>query len=104
MPIPIEERKEIAKRYAKLVAKAWADEAFRQHLISNPATVLRESGFDVPEGKDVRIIEADMEKTIYFVLPPKPAEAFSESDVDPALTFPCTVCCSWCGPRIHLCG
>lgn len=98
---PTSERKEIANRYAKLVARAWADEAFKAKLMSNPAAVLRDFGFDVPQGKEVKLIETDMDKTIYFVLPTKPAGAFSEADVG-RRAIP-TVCCSWCGSCIPLC-
>jgi hypothetical protein len=78
---------EIKKRYAKFVAKVWGDEGFRQRLMSDPAAVLRESGFDVPEGKEVKILEVDVEKTIHFILPTKPAEPFSEIDVEQGHLF-----------------
>ncbi len=65
--------------YAEFVANVWSDEVFRQRFLSDPATVLRESGFTVPDGKEVRIIEVDMAKYVYFILPTKPDEP---SDID----------------------
>jgi Nitrile hydratase, alpha chain len=70
--------------YAKFVAKVWSDESFRQRVLSDPATVLKESGFSVPEGKEVKIIEADMVKCVYFILPAKPAEPLSDINVEQA--------------------
>jgi hypothetical protein len=88
---------EIEKRYAKLVARAWADDAFRERLISNPEEVLREFGFEVPEGKQLKLIEADTETTIYFILPTRPSGAFSDSAVD-AKAGISACCCGACYP------
>ena len=65
---------EAKRRYAKFVAKTWADEEFRQNVMSDPAAALRQFGFNIPEGKEVKIIEEDPEKIIHFVLPKKPAD------------------------------
>ena len=67
------EQKEQAKRWAKVVAKAWADEDFKQRLIADPATVLAEEGIEVPKGVDLKVVEAS-EKQSWLVLPPKPEE------------------------------
>jgi Nitrile hydratase, alpha chain len=77
-------QEEIKKSYAKFVAKVWSDERFRQRVLSDPATVLKESGFSVPEGKEVKIIETDMEKTVYFILPAKPVAPLSDINVEEA--------------------
>jgi Nitrile hydratase, alpha chain len=69
---------ELAKRHARLVAKAWLDAALRERLLAEPAAVLREHGFDVPAGTEVKIVE-QAEGTIdygggviRFALPARP--------------------------------
>lgn len=75
-------QKELAKRYAQFVAKVWADEGLRERLMSDPAPVLREAGFSLPEDKDVKIIELDMKKNFYFIVPTKSAEPFSDIQLE----------------------
>jgi len=69
------QEQESAKKYGKIVAKAWSDPAFKQRLMENPAEVLREEGIDVPEGIEVKVIETP-KPTRYFVLPDEPALYF----------------------------
>lgn len=45
------------KVYGQIVAKAWSDDAFREQLLRDPATVLRDNGIDVPEGVEVTVVE-----------------------------------------------
>ena len=57
---------------AKLIAKAWQDEAFKQELINNPKAVFaRESGQIIPEDLDIQVIEQPS-NTLYLVLPESP--------------------------------
>ena len=78
-------RRELEKRYAKLVARVWADEEFRERLFSNPETVLKEAGFTVGEGRPVKVLELDVEKNFYFILPDKPSESFTDVAVESVL-------------------
>jgi hypothetical protein len=66
------------RAYAKVVAKAWADESFKRELMANPAKVLRENGFDVPPGMPIYI--ADGSCSWGFPLPPKPSDAVIDPD------------------------
>ena len=43
----IEENK---KLWAKIVAKAWCDEAFKAELLNNPEQVLKAEGAEIPDG------------------------------------------------------
>jgi hypothetical protein len=67
---------------AKLVAKAWKDEAFAQELRTDPkAAVERElatvrPGAKLPEGVDVKVVE-ETPTTLYLVVPPGPRRAES---------------------------
>ena len=66
----IEENK---KLWAKIVAKAWCDEAFKAELLSNPEQVLKAEGAEIPEGMHVHVVEEQKPSTaedIYLYLPP----------------------------------
>ncbi len=60
------------KAYAKVVAKAWADEGFKRRLLAEPTQVLKEHGIETPAGMQVRVVE-NTEQLAHFVLPPAPA-------------------------------
>ena len=68
--------REQAKKWGRVVARAWEDEDFKRRLVSHPAAVLSESGIDVPLGVEPRVVEAEAEEEIpgvvHFTLPPKP--------------------------------
>ena len=42
---------------SQVVAKAWFDPAFLQRLREDPVAALRAEGVDVPEGRQVRVVE-----------------------------------------------
>ena len=65
-----------------IVQRAWKDDAFRDEFIAAPkATIEKYSGQKLPaEIKVVALAEDD--KTIHFVIPPKPANADELSDED----------------------
>ena len=66
-----ETREEQGKKYAKLVAKAWSDEAFKERLLSDSRTVLEAEGIIVPPGVDVKVVE-QTETQLFMVIPKKP--------------------------------
>jgi hypothetical protein len=45
------------RKWHDLVRKAWMDADFKARLLDNPLAVLREEGWDIPAGKQVRIVE-----------------------------------------------
>jgi hypothetical protein len=66
---------------ARLIAKAQADEPFRQALLSNPrATIEKELGGTMPEGFQVKVVE-ETANTLYLVLPTAEGQ-LSETDLD----------------------
>lgn len=69
-----------SQAYARIHAKAWQDEGYRQRLLDDPAAVLREEGLHVPEGKTVRVVE-NTPDVAHFVLPAKPASPLREEDL-----------------------
>ncbi len=72
------EQNEQQKKWAKIVAKAWADEDYKQRLLADPASVMKEEGMDLPEGVEFKCVEAT-ETQVYLVLPPKPEAGSSVS-------------------------
>ncbi|HLO48407.1 MAG TPA: NHLP leader peptide family RiPP precursor [Kamptonema sp.] len=70
---------------AKLIAKAWEDESFKQELLSNPtAVVAREMGLDNIPGITIQIVE-ETPTTYYLVLPSKPTTNDTEELSDAEL-------------------
>ncbi|MBI5524047.1 MAG: NHLP leader peptide family natural product precursor [Desulfarculus sp.] len=65
-----------ARLWAKVVAKAWADEAFKTKLIKDPAAVLKAEGIELPQGAQIKVVE-DAAALRHLVLPAMPAEAAS---------------------------
>jgi hypothetical protein len=68
------------KVYAQIVAKAWADPAFKAKLLADPMTALKEAGHTVPEGLVVKTVE-NTGKLVYLVVPAKPKE-LSDAQLD----------------------
>ena len=56
------------KKNAKLIAKAMSDDAFKNELKANPRKVLADEGFEVPEGKEIKVVE-DTRDEAYLVIP-----------------------------------
>ena len=70
-----------AKQYGQGVAKAWADDDFKQRLLADPAAVLQAEGIAVPQGVELRAVE-NTDKVMYFMLPPKPGDELSDEQLD----------------------
>lgn len=69
-----------AKQYQQLIAKCWADEAFKNRLVANPMVVLKEEGIETPPGVDVSVHE-DTESQMFIVIPNRPEE-LSDEDLE----------------------
>ena len=70
--------------YAKVVAKAWSDEAFKARLLADPYAALNEAGVEVPAGvtAKVKVVE-NTSDTVHLVLPPPPPEGeLTDEDLD----------------------
>ena len=65
-----------------IVQRAWKDEAFRDEFVADPkATIEKYSGQKLPAEYKI-VAHAEDDKTIHFVIPPKPANADELSDED----------------------
>jgi hypothetical protein len=66
-----------AKPYQQIIAKCWADEAFKQRLMADPAGTLKQEGMDVPEGMAIHVVE-NTDQAFHLVIPTKPTELSDE--------------------------
>jgi hypothetical protein len=63
---------------ARLIARAWQDEAFKQQLFDDPrAAIATETGRAVPEGIEIRVVE-ETATVRYLVLPRKITQLSNE--------------------------
>lgn len=83
--------------FAKVIAKAWGDEAFRAQLLADPTAALAAEGVTAPEGKTFAVIE-DTDDVVHVVLPARPTE-LSDAELDSVAAGFCTA-----GFSTHLCG
>lgn len=80
------DHKETQKAYSKIVAKAWADPAFKERLRTETAAVLKENGLVFPDGMEFKFVE-NTSRLFHFVLPPVPdADALQVEDHDERLS------------------
>lgn len=64
-------QEEQAKKMQEIIAKAWADEAFKQKLLGNTMAVLKEEGIVMPQGVEIRAVE-NTGKVFHIVIPAHP--------------------------------
>lgn len=62
----------------RLIARSWADAAFKARLLTDPVAVLREEEIDVPAGIQLRAVE-DTAQVVHWIIPPRPTELSDEA-------------------------
>ena len=67
--------------WAKIVAKAWSDEAFKQKLLSDPAGVCKEQGVELPAGVTLQLHE-NTGSEVHMTLPAKPSGELSQQQLE----------------------
>lgn len=85
-----------AKKLQQLVARAWADDTFKQKLLADPMTTLAAEGLPAPTGLTLKVVE-NTDKIFYLVIPAKPTDLSDRELEDaagghcfPATCTPCT--------------
>ncbi|MFI5334953.1 MAG: NHLP leader peptide family RiPP precursor [Chlamydiales bacterium] len=68
------------KAWAEVVARAWKDDLFKRKLLTRTNEALKEYGLAVPAGVNLKILEETSTST-YLVLPNKPQEELSETEM-----------------------
>ena len=81
------------KKMAKVIAKAWSDESFKEMLFSDPKAVLESQGVTVPQGLEIKVVEQTKD-CVYVIIPFKPedAEGGSWQCEDDCYDLPCIRC------------
>ena len=99
--------REQGNEVAKLIARSWADEAFKARFMDNPVPSLREAGIDIPEGLNVEVVEGldapwkivaseDAQTATYSInIPPQP-EGMTEEDLNEAIAGTSSRYCGNC--------
>jgi hypothetical protein len=64
---------------AQLFAACWKDEALKARFMSDPKSVLKDYGLEVPDGMDVKVVE-NADDCVYITLPPAPRGNVDLSD------------------------
>jgi hypothetical protein len=86
------------KKWAMCIAKAWADEDYKQRLLSDAPSVLREDGLDVPEGMEIKVLE-NTKSLFHMVLPAAPeSEDGAIENVEERLAAMSCLCLCLLGP------
>jgi hypothetical protein len=86
-----ETREEQGKKYAKLIAKTWSDESFKERLLSDSRAVLEAEGISVPPGVDVKVLE-QTDAQVFIVIPKMPADLVTEAIEERSAAIGCS---SW---------
>jgi hypothetical protein len=68
--------------YARIVARSWADEGFKNRLLSNPGDVLsKEYGLQIPSGMQI-VARENTDVKVYVALDAKPHSDVARAEVD----------------------
>jgi hypothetical protein len=90
--------------WSQIVARAWSDEEFMHHLLSDPKSVLAEHDLEVPPGMEVEVVLGtevkveEFDSVRRFVLPASPSHELVEEDlVGGAVAYCYSYACGYCG-------
>lgn len=85
---------ERAQRWARVVAKAWADEDYKERLLTDPMSVFKEEGYTPVEGESFTVIEQKDPKNRLLVLPAPPEDLPDMEHIESRLAdMQCCTCC-----------
>ena len=71
-----------AKIFSEITAKCWKDAEFKQRFLSDPESIVRDYGVEVPEGIDIKVVEDASPDTVTLHLPPAPSSELSDQDLE----------------------
>ena len=71
-------RVSVARVQAKIIAKAWKNEAFRKRLIKSPHKALAKEGVEVPAGVKVKVLQ-NTATVMHLVVPNQPSATKSRA-------------------------
>ena len=74
-------QEEQSKALGQIIAKCWADESFKQKLLSDTMATLKAEGAELPAGLTVKAVE-NTDTVFHLVIPAKPRSDLSDDDLD----------------------
>lgn len=69
-----------SKKLQQLIARAWADDSFKQKLLADPMATLAAEGQSVPAGVTVKTVE-NTDKIFHLVIPRPPVD-LTDTDLE----------------------
>jgi hypothetical protein len=90
------------RAWSQIVARAWADEGFKNRLLSNPRAVLTEHGITLVSDAKIRVVEGNAvalqeNDPGLLWLPPSPADELIEEELGGTEVAYCYCRCGRCG-------
>ena len=73
---------ERGKKISQVIAKCWADEAFKRKLLADPVATLKAEGVELPAGLSIKVLFDD-DKVHHLVVPARPTD-LSDEDLEEA--------------------
>ena len=71
---------ELGKKLGQVIAKAWADDVFRQRMLSDAHAALKEEGVKLPAGLELRVVQ-NTENLLFIGLPTSSSRALSGKEL-----------------------
>jgi len=71
---------DLQKAWARAVARAWRDEAFKKRLLAEPAAAAREVGLEIPAGLELRVVE-NSDRVVHLILPTPLSDELSAEEL-----------------------
>jgi len=65
----------------RIIAKAWADEAFKAQLLAAPAAIAAAEGIAIPAGVKI-VVHENKPGELHVVLPAKPSANLSDAELE----------------------
>jgi len=66
---------------AKIIKRCWEDAKFQQRFVSQPNSVLKEYGVDVPADLEIKVV-LNTDNVHYLAVPTKPGDQLSDASLD----------------------
>ncbi len=76
----VQKNEDFQKKWAKVVAKAWSDPAFKKRLLENPKETLESNGLKLSPGTKL-VVNENTKNTLYLTLPEKPQGELLEENL-----------------------
>jgi hypothetical protein len=73
-------KEELGKKLGQMIAKAWTDDAFKQKLLADTGSALKEEGVELPGGLELRVMQ-NTENLLFIGLPTSSSQQLTEAEL-----------------------